>query len=253
MNEENEDRTDWHRLLGLMMTPLFEKLGCEVTVEVDLSLKKQFLDVVVVRKYTSVLFDDVNPDYYEGFENLNEHNLISFKSFREVFNMAALEELYGHFTNYKKIKNLKDGNNINLYAVTNHFPETLFNRFKDTKLIECIKKNKIYDLKVLTPVRFIITKDSNHPILGLFSNNIKQIIMSRERLQHDGWLLKYTSTYLNKLYDHYNLEGVDMPYTREMFVKDNYPEHYGQFLLGKQEGRQEGEQNGLQKGELTGK
>ncbi|SLM31430.1 hypothetical protein MTBBW1_3240002 [Desulfamplus magnetovallimortis] len=52
-----------------------------------------------------------------------------------------------------------------------------------------------------------------------------------------------------------------MPYTREMFVKENYPEHYGQFLLGKQEGwqgglqkgRQEGEQNGLQKGELTGK
>ncbi|SLM31397.1 hypothetical protein MTBBW1_3050002 [Desulfamplus magnetovallimortis] len=48
--------------------------------------------------------------------------------------MDALEELYGHFTNYKKMKNLKDENNINLYAVTNHFPETLFNRFKETKL-----------------------------------------------------------------------------------------------------------------------
>ncbi|SLM31200.1 conserved hypothetical protein [Desulfamplus magnetovallimortis] len=162
---EEKDRTSWHRLLGLMMTPLFEKLGCEVTVEVDLSFKKQLLDLVVVRKHSSVLFDDVNPDYYEGFENLNEHNLISFKSFREVFNMAALEEFYGHFTNYKKMKTLNDENNINLYAVTNRFPETLFNRFKTTKLVECVKKNRVYDLKVLTPVRVIITKNSNHPIL----------------------------------------------------------------------------------------
>ncbi|WP_222424203.1 hypothetical protein, partial [Desulfamplus magnetovallimortis] len=145
---KNEDRTAWHRLLGLMMTPLFEKLGCEVTVEVDLSLKRQLLDLVIVRKHSSVMFVDVNPDYYEGFENLNEHNLISFKSFREIFNMAALEELYGHFTNYKKMKNLKDENNINLYAVTNHFPETLFDKFKDTRLIECIENNKVYDLKV---------------------------------------------------------------------------------------------------------
>ncbi|WP_080799870.1 hypothetical protein [Desulfamplus magnetovallimortis] len=240
-----------------MITPLFEKLGCEVTVEFDLSLKKQLLDVVVVYKKLPLFFDDVNPDYYEGFENLNEHNLISFKSFHEVFNMDALEEFYGHFTNYKKIKNLKSGDNINLYAVTNHFPETLFNRFKGTGLIECIVKNKIYDCKVLTPVRFIITKDSNHPVLGLFSNNTEQIMKSRERLQKDVWLLKNISGYLYKLYDYYGLEGVEMPYTKEMFVKEYYPEYYGQFLLGEQkgrkEGRLEGRLEGRKEGELSGK
>ncbi|SLM31429.1 hypothetical protein MTBBW1_3240001 [Desulfamplus magnetovallimortis] len=36
--------------------------------------------------------------------------------------------------------------------------------------------------------------------MGLFSNNIQQIIKSRERLQKDKWLLKYTSTYLNNVH-----------------------------------------------------
>ena len=39
-----EERINWHRLFGLMATPLFEKIGCEVTVEFDLSLKNPQLD-----------------------------------------------------------------------------------------------------------------------------------------------------------------------------------------------------------------
>ncbi|MCP4350607.1 MAG: hypothetical protein GY795_34500, partial [Desulfobacterales bacterium] len=35
------DKTDWHRLWGLMMSPVFKRLGCETTVEMDLSSKSQ--------------------------------------------------------------------------------------------------------------------------------------------------------------------------------------------------------------------
>jgi len=248
----DKEKTNWHRLWGLMVAPLFERLGCEVTVELDLSVKVQRLDMVVVTKQEPISFDDVNPDYYQGFEDLNQHNLISFKSFNESFNMAAMEEFYGHFTNYKKMRNLEDQSCINLYAVTHHFPEKLCGRYRNTELLECIAENRIYDLKILTPVRFIITNSFDHPILGLFSNKPEQIIKSRERLKTDGWLLENVSSYLNELYNYYSLEGVNMPYTREMFIKDHYPEHYEKFLLGREQGRQEGLQKGLQKGRQEG-
>ncbi|MBF0235758.1 MAG: hypothetical protein HQK65_22385 [Desulfamplus sp.] len=168
---DKDNKTNWHRLWGLMVAPLFERLGCEVIVELDLSVKIQRLDMVVVTRQESINFNDVDPDYYQGFENLNEHNLLSFKSFNEVFNMAAIEEFYGHFTNYKKMRNLENqSEKINLYAVTHHFPEKLFNRYSNTEFLECVTKNRIYDLKVFTPVRFIITNTFDHPILGLFSN-----------------------------------------------------------------------------------
>ncbi|WP_207683534.1 hypothetical protein [Desulfonema magnum] len=143
---EKPDRTDWHRLWGLMMEPLFARLGCETVVEMDLSAKIQRLDMAVVTKgKKKPLYSETDPDYYEGFENLNEHNLISFKSFREVFNMTAAEEFYGHFINYRKIRKIPEnaGHTVNLYAVTHHFPRELFSRFAGTGLIRKIT-DKIY-------------------------------------------------------------------------------------------------------------
>ncbi len=243
------NRTDWHRLLCIMTAPLFEQLGCEVTIEMDLSIKVQRLDMAVVTRTRPLCFDKLKAEYYEGFENMAEHNLISFKSFREVFNMTSMEEFYGHLINYRKIKQLKRRDQVNLYAVTHYHPKGLFKRWQGTPFLKCIVPNRMYDLNLLTPVRFIITKDSDHPILGLFSNNTEQIQKSRDKLAEDAWLHQHVSSYLNKLYDFYQLEGVKMPYTREVFVKEYYPEHYGTFLLGKQEGIQEGEL----KGELIGK
>ncbi|SLM31983.1 hypothetical protein MTBBW1_520010 [Desulfamplus magnetovallimortis] len=152
------DKTDWHRLWGLMVAPLFERLGCEVTVEFDLSL-----------------------------------------------------------------------------------------------FLECISQNRIYDFNILTPVRFIVTNDFDHPVLGLFSNKTEQIEKSTQRLKQDDWLLKKISSYLNALYNHYSLEGVHMPYTHEMFIKEHFPaDLYEQFMLGKEKGLQKGLQEGRQEGELIG-
>ena len=41
---------DWHRLFGLILTDSFSRLPFVVELEKDLSLKKQRLDVVIVRK-----------------------------------------------------------------------------------------------------------------------------------------------------------------------------------------------------------
>ncbi|MDM8516342.1 hypothetical protein QUF76_09100 [Desulfobacterales bacterium HSG16] len=257
MSEHTEipKRVDWHRLWGLMMTPLFERLGCETIVEMDLSRKEQKLDMVVINRVGNLPYGKISPDYYKGFENLNEHNLISFKSFQEVFNVKALEEFYGHYTNYKKDKNIPEKNkgSINLYAVTHHFPEKLFAPFQGTQFLRCIEKGLIYELRFLTPVRFIITRKITHPIIGLFSNDADQITASRKRLEKDGWLIKQVSSYLKKLYNFYFKEGVDMVYTQEMFIQDHYPEWHEKIQSARNEGMLEGKLEGKLEGMLEGK
>ena len=64
----------WHRLLGLMMEDLFAGTPFEVEVEVDLSLHRQFIDILIVRKEH---FGELKklPD---GLDLLNEHNLLSY-------------------------------------------------------------------------------------------------------------------------------------------------------------------------------
>ncbi|MCP4349945.1 MAG: hypothetical protein GY795_31065, partial [Desulfobacterales bacterium] len=188
-------------------------------------------------------YDELDPAYYEGFENLNRHNLISFKSFHEVFNVTALEEFHGYFTSYRKEKDIseKDKDRINLYAVTNHFPRDLFAPFRGTEFLECIREGLIYELRVLTPVRFIITRKSTHPILGLFSDDPEQIMTSRRHLEKDRWLLSQVSSYFKKLYNYYFQEGFDMAYTEEMFIKEHYPEWYEKIQMAETKGVMQGE------------
>ncbi len=253
-NPEKTDRTDWHRLWGLMMLPLFEKLDCETVVEMDLSAKVQRLDMVTVTADPeNIPYHRLEADYYEGFENLNRHNLISFKSFREVFGMSAVEELYGHFTNYRKMKNIPENekNTVNLYAVTHHFPRELFSRFEGKNLIDRAGE-RIYTFNLLTPVRFVITRGSCHPIMGLFSDDAEQILGSRRRLENDRWLIREVSSYLGRLYEHYSLEGIRMPYTQEMFIKDHYPDWYSKIQAAKNEGIAEGKLEGKAEGKLIG-
>jgi len=62
----------WHRLLGIALTDFFRGSPFVVELEKDLSLKQQFLDVVIVRKEGGAWGGSL-PD---GLENLAEHNLL---------------------------------------------------------------------------------------------------------------------------------------------------------------------------------
>jgi hypothetical protein len=63
-----------HRLFGLYVKDFFKDMPVEVEMEKDLSLKQQFLDVVIVRKEVLSLTCRL-PD---GFEELGSHNLITW-------------------------------------------------------------------------------------------------------------------------------------------------------------------------------
>jgi hypothetical protein len=89
---------DWHRLFGLFLTDFFAGSPFAVEMEKDLSLKQQYLDVVVVRKRKG-RFAERLPD---GLGDLAAHNLITFKSHQEALDDWALKELTGHYVNYRK-------------------------------------------------------------------------------------------------------------------------------------------------------
>src|SRR5260370_237608 len=117
---------DWHRLFGLILTDFFSGSPFVVELEKDLSLKKQFLDVVILRKNPGP-FAGPLPD---GLEDLVEHNLISFKSHQEALDDWALKELTGHYVNYRKqvspsIQQLLPEEAFRLYAVCARFPQNL--------------------------------------------------------------------------------------------------------------------------------
>ena len=46
---------NWHRLFGLLLTDFFTGSPFVVELEMDLSLKQQFLDVVILRKRRGML------------------------------------------------------------------------------------------------------------------------------------------------------------------------------------------------------
>jgi hypothetical protein len=95
---EYDERLNWHRLFGLLLTDFFADSPFEVELEKDLSAKKQILDVVPLRKRPG-RFARRLPD---GFDELAPHNLLTFKSYREPLDDWALKELTGHYVNYRK-------------------------------------------------------------------------------------------------------------------------------------------------------
>ncbi|KPA09437.1 hypothetical protein MHK_010353, partial [Candidatus Magnetomorum sp. HK-1] len=103
-----KDKKQWHRLLAMVLDPMFKKLGFDTTPEVDLSRKKQLIDLIVVEKSDiKADFTKLPKEFWVEFDDLNTHNLITFKTYSESFNPAALEELWGHYCNYLKINKLE--------------------------------------------------------------------------------------------------------------------------------------------------
>src|SRR6266702_1745296 len=87
-----------HRLFGLSWIDFFQGTAVSVETEMDLSLKQQFVDLVLNRQGLGPLPRRL-PD---GFEDLAPHNLVTFKSHQEALDCWALWELVGHFVNSRK-------------------------------------------------------------------------------------------------------------------------------------------------------
>ena len=121
------EQIDWHHRFGLLLKDFFTGTTCEVELERDLSVKSQFLDVLIIHKPAEPI-DRVLQDGLEG--HLVEHNLITFKSHHEALTPFAILELLGHYVNLRKqispsFDDLLAEDRFRMFAVAARFPEGL--------------------------------------------------------------------------------------------------------------------------------
>ena len=205
---------NWHRLFGLMLTDYFEGSGYTVELEMDLSAKRQMLDVVVVRAAEGARLERAS----DGFEALAKHNLLTYKSLRESLTEWSLDELVGHYVNYRKklgVRIVAPGD-VRLFAVTTRHPEGLGRRFE----LENVKPG-VYNLKYGAHVIRIIVlpgvrEETRNALWELFS---AEPMRMRHGIDEYKFHMQDLSTAIDELFEQYELEGLNMPYTVEQYYK----------------------------------
>lgn len=214
---------NWHRLFGLAVTDFFADSLYVVELEKDLSLRQQFLDVVILKKQPGT-FAGRLPD---GLDNLAEHNLLSYKSFQEPLDDWTLDELLGHFVNYRKQVSsarsaLLSKNAFRLYGVSTRFPQKLADQVALTQ-----RQAGVYEVRWgTTQLRVIVLREvlqaERNALWLLFSGLREQVAYGATQYQTQA---TDRSTILNQLFEKYQLEGLNMPYTMEDFRRDYVRDH----------------------------
>jgi hypothetical protein len=215
---------DYHRHFGLMLGDFFTKSPFVVELEKDLSLRQQYLDVVIIRRHKG-RFADRLPD---GLDDLADHNLITFKSHHEALDDWALKELTGHYVNYRKQLNASDQpllpeSAFRLYAVCSRYPHNLAQMVPWEAL-----QPGVFDCRRGTDcIRVVVESqlplaEQNAP-LHLFSAVPERVQFGREHYRQRS---PDTSSLILQLIQGYEAEGIAMPYTIEDFRRDYAKEHF---------------------------
>jgi hypothetical protein len=214
---------NWHRLFGLLLSDFFTGSPFIVELEKDLSIKKQLLDVVILRRGRG-RFTKQLPD---GFEGLVRHNLITFKSHQESLDDWALKELTGHYVNYRKqvspsMQTLLPEEEFHLYAVRSRHPHNLtgvveLRRLQDG-VYECRRGSDVIRVVVVHD----LPRTENNALLHLLAAAPDQVGYG---VAHYRQHSEDTSTVLSQLFEGYEREGIAMSYTMEDFRRDFTKEH----------------------------
>ena len=217
---------NWHRLFGIGLIDLFTGTNYTVELEKDLSIKQQFLDVIIIEQTQGGIATDLP----EGLENLAKHNLLTYKSLREALDSWAIDELIGHYVNYRKqiSDELSPIEDFKLYAVSTRFPHKLA---KEVNLQE--KQAGVYETQWGTHIIHVLVLNQfanteRNAFWQLFSANIEKVRFGRLNYhfkQHD------VSSFVNQLFNYYHVEGFNMPYTIEDYVRDTTQWHLSQLTI----------------------
>ncbi|WP_300971352.1 hypothetical protein [Thiocapsa sp.] len=99
--------TPWHRLFGIALTDLFTGRPWRVELELELALKSQRLDVLIIERLSGQAADlrdsAALADLPDGLEGLGAHNILTYKSAQESLDAWAVDELIGHYVTYRKL------------------------------------------------------------------------------------------------------------------------------------------------------
>ncbi len=206
---------NWHRLFGLTLADYFTNTAYQVEMEKDLARKRQLLDIVIIRSA------GVGPplvDPCDGLESLRQHNLVTYKSGQEALDAWALEELMGHYVNYRKNFAPKEpASAFGLYGVATRRPESLMGEV-DLHLV----KAGVYTLRAFSqPMTIIVLKEveiaARNALWELFSFEADKVAQGARDYQ---WRQADHVPILQELYYRYRQWGIAMPYTFEDFRRD---------------------------------
>jgi len=169
-----EGQRPWHRLFGLTWTDFFTGLPVTVEMEKDLSLKKQLLDVLLIRKEAEIL----NCRLPDGFEDLARFNLVTFKPHAEKLSLWTLYELVGHYVNLRKQvspamdeEELLPEEQFRLYAVCARFPQQLAGQLSAAlrPITEGVYETNVLGLRIRIVVSNQLPEEEHNAPLHLFS------------------------------------------------------------------------------------
>lgn len=191
-----------HRLFELSWIDFFQDTAISVEAEMDLSLKQQFLDLVLIRKGRGPI-PRCLPD---GFEDLAAHNLVTFKSHREALDGWALCEFVGHYVNYRKqsspsLLDLLPECEFRLFAVCARWPHNLAQQLTLNPVQE-----GVYEARLVTmPARIIVVHqlplEEHNAMLHLFGAREELLRYGRQHYRPHS---PETSTLLYELFKTYS-------------------------------------------------
>jgi hypothetical protein len=207
-----------HRLFGLSWIDFFQGTTITVEMEMDLSLKQQFLDVVLIRRGP----EPIPRSLPDGFEDLAAHNLLTFKSHQEALDGWALCELVGHYGNYRKqsspsMQELLPESDFRLFAVCARFPHNLAQQTTLTPVRAGVYETRLATMLVRIIVVHQLPREEHNAMLHLFSAREELLRYGREHYQPHS---PETSTLLYELFRIYS-EEQDMPDTLKEFVRQS--------------------------------
>jgi hypothetical protein len=207
-----------HRLFGLAWADFFQGTEVDVEPETDLSLKQQFLDLVLIRRGPGPIPRRL-PD---GFEDLTAHNLITFKSYQEALDPWALWELVSHFVNYRKqsspsLDELLPESDFRLFAVCARFPHNLSQQVNLTSVREGVYEIRELALCIRVVVLHQLPQQEHNAMLHLFSARTELLRYGQEHYRPQS---RETSTLLYELFRTYS-EDPNMPEQLQEFVRQS--------------------------------
>jgi hypothetical protein len=204
----------------------FTGLPVAVEMEKDLSLKKQLLDVLLIRKDAEVP-DCRLPD---GFEDWAHFNLVTFKSHAEKLSVWTLLELVGHYVNLRKQvspsmdeEDLLPAEQFRLYAVSARYPQQLAGQLGTglRPIMTGVYEATVWGLRIRIVVSNQLPEREHNALLLLFSTRGESLVYGSRNYQLHS---RSSSTLLLQLLRRIQGEIEAMSITLEEFARQSIDE-----------------------------
>ncbi len=216
------DTVNWHRLFGIALTDLLSDTGWRVELERNVALESQFLDVVIIERTDGDTTPPVPFDLPDGLDDLRAHNLLTFKSRHQALDGWAIDELVGHYVNYRK--QMRRGErrlpetDFGLFAVSTRMPQELVQQ-------GCVRPTSqagVFDIPWRTRhIRLVVLGEvEQHPRNAAWALFATQMARIRHGVTHYRFRRPEAETLFYRLYLARLSEDVGMAYTMEQFVQE---------------------------------